>query len=232
MEVNETVLLSAVVEDQESTADKLAFVWSSPGGAFLGEGTQVNWQPSSDMTTPGNPVLTLTVVETYPGLTDQGKLATLEHRVSRSVSVRLHNSPRELGDMGVAFLQKFANSSISPEACLVDFSDSCSGKKSELGDIQRNRENFLILERSLGEPRVTSLTKYSRADVSISCSFGSKRVKCPSGSSGCVVGAIERVSGTCRLTAVYEQARWWLCDSRFSGSGLSPSMKLFFGSSL
>jgi hypothetical protein len=231
LEVNESVQLSAVVEDLESTADQLVFFWSAPIGSFVGQGAQVEWRPSLDAPTPATPALTLTIVERYPGVDSLGKIATFEHRVSRSVSVRLHNSPKELGDMGISFLEKFSNSLISPEACLVDFSSRCAGRQAELEDIQENRELFVILSRELGAPRVTSLTKYVRADVRISCAFVSRRLKCPPGEAGCVVGSLDRANGDCRMTAVYEQARWWLCESRFSGNTLLPAgMKQFFGS--
>jgi hypothetical protein len=231
LEVSESVELTAAVQDQESANDQLTFVWSAADGSFTGQGLRVTWQAPATLTTPANPVLILTVVESYKGVNAQGQTVPLEHRISRSVTVRVHNSVKELGDMGRSFLQKFATSSVSPEACVLDFSDGCSGKKAELADIQRNRVNFVILDSRLGEPRVTNLSRYTRADISMSCFFESRRVTCPPGSAGCVVGAIERVSGTCRLTAVYEQARWWLCESRFSGTSLlSPGMRLFFGS--
>jgi hypothetical protein len=234
METTESILVAATVEDQESGHDRLTFLWSSPAGSgtFVATGVDASWQAAADLATPVDIPLTLTVVESYEGLDAQGELATLEHRVSRSVTVRVHNSVKELGDMGLSFLEKFANSSLSPDECLVDFSDNCSGKQSEREDIERNREHYLILDWELGTPSVTNLSKYNRADIAIPCSFQSAFVKCSAEvTEDCVVGEIESVSGTCRLTAVYEQARWWLCSSRFSSSGsLSPMMRSFFGS--
>jgi hypothetical protein len=224
------VQLVATVEDQESGHDRLLFLWSAGVGTIIGNGLNATWQAPTDFATPADPAVTLTVVENYQGLNAQGQIVSLEHRVTRSVTVHLHNSVKELADMGRSFLQKFANSSITPAAAVVDFSDSCPGKQDELEDIEDNRENYFILGSQLGEPRVSNLTKYQRADITISCSFQSRRLKCPSGSSGCTVGEIDRVSGTCRLTAIYERARWWLCDSRFSSSSsISPGMRLFFG---
>jgi hypothetical protein len=230
LETTEAVQLVAEVTDAESTTAQLTLQWSAPGGTFTGEGLSVSWQASPGLVTPADVALTLTVVERYQGLNAQGQVATLEHRAIRSVTVRVHDSVKEIGDMGVSFLQKFATSSVSPDACLVDFSDNCRGKASEREDIERNRENFLILDSTLGTPRVTNLTKYSRADIRIACAFESRRLKCSPGDSDCVVGGVEEANGTCRLTAVYEQARWWLCSSNFDpASTLSPAMRLFFG---
>jgi hypothetical protein len=230
LETTDSIELTAIVQDQETAPAQLRFRWSAASGSFVGDGVRVSWQPAANLTTPATVVLTLTVLEGYSALNAQGQIVSLEHQVSRSIAVRVHNSPRELGDMGLSFLQKFATSSVSPEDCLVDFSDNCAGKRAELTDVRRNRENFVILSSRLGEPRITNLSKYTRADIAVSCFFESRRVKCSAGDSGCVVGAIERVDGTCRMTAVYEQARWWLCESRFSGTSvLTPSLRLFFG---
>jgi hypothetical protein len=127
-------------------------------------------------------------------------------------------------------LRKFADSSVSPQACVVDFSDNCSGKDDELDDIEDNRDKYRILSSSLGTPRINSIARHQRAEVSLSCSFESRVIRCEPGETDCTVGEVSRVRGTCRLTAVYQQARWWLCESRFSSSsGLTPSMMRFFG---
>lgn len=230
IEVSQSVQITATVEDAETAVDKLQFVWSAPSGSFTGEGASVTWRPSETIATPADPVLTVTVVESYSGLDAQGRIVPLEHRVSGSASVRVHNSEKELGDMGLSFLMKFADSSVSPEACVVDFSDGCSGKADEIRDIQRNREKYFILSHALGTPRFTSVRLYKDADMRIACSFESRVIQCLPSETGCVVGAVERVSGDCRLTGVYEQSRWWLCVSNFFASGaVTPGMRDFFG---
>jgi hypothetical protein len=230
IEVGQTVQVTAEVEDQESSIDKLQFVWSSPSGSFAGQGPTVTWQPSANLTTPGNAVVTVTVVESYFGLDSQNRTIVREHRVEGSTSIRVHNSAKELGDMGLSFLTKFANSSTPPEACVVDFSDNCVGKREELGDIQRNREKYQILSSSLGTPRFTRLRVYDDAEMRIACAFESRIVRCLPGEVGCVAGSVERVSGDCRVTGVYEQSRWWLCVSNFlPPTTLSPAMRDFFG---
>ena len=232
LEKNETVQLTAVVTDAESGPERLQIIWSSTDGTFTGQGLSQTWAPAPSLVTPIEMPLTLTIVESYQGLNAQGVATTLEHRVNRSVTVRIHDSVKELGDMGVSFLNKFADSELSPDACLVDFSDSCRGKASEREDIESNRENFLVLDHTLGAPRVTNLSRYTRGNITISCAFESRRLKCPANDEDCDVGDIEEASGTCRLEAIYERGRWWLCTSNFSSSSdLSPGMRLFFGAS-
>lgn len=161
MEVETTVTVTAVVEDLETATDKLTFEWSAVQGTFSGSGPSVTWRVPANISTPVDLALKLTVVEPYLGLSDAGQIASREHRVSSEVSVRVHNSPKELGDIGLGFLTKFATSSIGPEACLVDFTDSCRGKAEELSDVQNNRNHFEIVGHTLGQPRVDVFSPYS-----------------------------------------------------------------------
>ena len=230
VEVGASVDLSATVEDLETAPDKLTYQWNAAAGTFVGEGSTVKWQAPTGVTTPANYGISVTVIEQYQALAGRGELTPREHRISDQVTVRVHDSRKEIGDLGLSFLTKFATSSISPEACLVDFSDSCQGKLDELGDIRNNRERYVILSHTLGVPRFTSLTLYTKSDMLIACAFESRIIKCSPGEVGCTVGSVERVSGDCRLTGVYEQSRWWLCVSNFFGSStLSPTLRNFFG---
>ena len=60
-------------------------------------------------------------------------------------SVSATDTSEVIGQMGVAFLNRFVASEVSPEACLVDFTDACPGKRDELSDIRYNRVHFDIL---------------------------------------------------------------------------------------
>ena len=68
-----------------------------------------------------------------------------------------------------------------------------------------------------------------KANVAVSCQFTSRAKACPTDEPQCVPNAVGTVRGECRMTGVYEQQRWWLCDSTFDGSTgiLGPR---FFGS--
>jgi hypothetical protein len=232
-EVGDTLDISAAVQDTETALDKLIYRWTAEGGSIDGEGASVRWRAGTLGPTPANVNIRLTVTEPYPALNEAGQIVIREHKVESSpVIVRVHDSANELGNMGRSFLQKFATTPISPEACLVDFSDSCQGKLDELGDIRNNRIWFVIQSHTLGMPRVTISSPYRRADMVIACSFESFVKVCPPGDSKCVPGTTGRSTGDCFLTAVYEQDRWWLCDSRFfSTLPLTNTMRQFFGAS-
>jgi hypothetical protein len=132
-----------------------------------------------------------------------------------------------IGEMAVAFLNRFAASSVSPQACLVDFSSSCRGTSEELSDIQSNREHFQILGARLGTPSVVIAAGGASANISIACSFDSRTIKCDT--PNCRVGDVGSVAGTCTLTSIRESGRWKLCTSNFSGSVISPTARTFFG---
>ena len=79
--------------------------------------------------TPADVILTLTVTERY---TSGSTIA--ENKVSSTATVHLNNSPKELAELSLRFLGDFATSSVSPEKCVSEFSDTCSGKKDEFND--------------------------------------------------------------------------------------------------
>lgn len=220
IEVNEEVAVRATVQDAETPVESLRYEWSADGGTFSGEGASVTWRPAADAATPGDFALRLTVVEPY---------AESEHRVSAaSPPVRVHDSPSELREMSLSFLNCFADSSRSADECLVNFSDSCRGKQREREDIEDNREYYDIRSSSMQFQTVDIAEDRLSARIVVACEFRSRYRKCPPDVPDCVVGGTERVEGDCRLTAVYESRRWWLCDSTFRGD-LVPSLLYFFG---
>ena len=140
--------------------------------------------------------------------------------------------------MAVAFLNRFAATNVPAAACLVDFTDTCRGKREELSDIEYNRGHYQIVGARLGQPTVRIAGSGTTADIAVPCAFDSRVTKCEG--AGCVLGAFEHVAGTCNLTTVRvpelptvpgpESLRWALCTSTFSGSAaLTPSFQAFFG---
>lgn len=233
-EAESDVTLTAIVKDDETPVEQLAFEWKAEGGAnggtFTGTGPSVKWHASRDAgTTPRDYSFTLTVTETYGTPDAQGTRP--KHTVTASGgSIRVHDSQKELGDMSVNFLKAFADSSLSSSSCLRDFTDSCPGKRAEKNDIDDNRIKFQILSSNLSLKSVSVSSGQVSATMRVSCGFTSKRLKCqPEDGASCVVGKIESVAGDCIMTGRYEQKRWWLCDSNFDGV-LLPGMRGFFGS--
>jgi hypothetical protein len=227
VEVNEEISVTAVVSDAETPLDQLTYEWQAEGGTFSGQGPAVRWRAPSPATTPADYTLTLTVTEVY-GIADSSGARPRHQVKSTSPAVRVHNSPKEIGDMGMRFLNDFANSSIPADVAVREFSDSCRGKREEEEQIADNRQNYQILNSALRLKSASAGTESNRGSVVIGCEFWSRVKRCPPGWPNCRVGNTEHVSGDCRLTSVYEQKRWWLCDSNFDGE-LLPSVRRFFG---
>lgn len=226
VEVGEETEVSATVRDSETPIPQLSYLWTAPAGEFIGQGSTVRWRaPGGDATTPVDVPLTLTVVEQYGTPNAQG--VRPEHRVSAtSTPVRVHNSPRELSDLALAFLRDFADNRVPAREAVRHFTDSCPGKIEELEDVERIRNHFEVLASSFAVRTVNVNAARTAADIRASCAFESRFTSCSPELTGCVVGALDRPNGDCVFTARYEDARWWLCTSNFQPSSpLSPAMR-------
>jgi hypothetical protein len=137
------------------------------------------------------------------------------------------NAASIIGGMAVAFLNRFATSTIPPEACLVDFTSACRGRAEELSDIEANRAHFEIFGARIGTPAVVVNPDGMKANISIPCAFDSQALKCDT--ADCTPGAFGTVAGTCTLTGVREPSGWKLCTSNFSGTVITPA---FFSASM
>ena len=228
-EADVPLTLTAVVEDAETPVANLEYAWGAAVGTFVGTGPRVTWIAGQTVATPADVLITLTVTERFTSGTTQG-----ENRVTSTTSVRLHNSPRELRDMSLRFLGDFANSRVSPEQCVSEFSDSCSGKSEELADVQRNRHDYEILSSSLRHTSLSIAGNRLTATVHTACSFTSKVITnqvVDPGCQNCKLGDVGSTSGDCVTTNVYERGRWWLCTSSYvSPNGAFTAWeRAFFG---
>lgn len=208
-EVGQDVTLTAAVADAETPVDKLSFVWTAPVGQFSGSGATVTWRlPQGAAATPVDVAATLQVVEQYQDVDSAGRPITRENRVSADAApIRVHDSPAEIATISIRFLvDYFGNSSVSPDTCLGDFSDNCRGKADERNDIEANRRNFVILSAAAHVDSIAFDSAMTSADVVAPCTFHDKRLD---------TGALGTSDGDCLLTAVYENRRWWLCESHF-----------------
>jgi len=125
------------------------------------------------------------------------------------VQVHYNDSRAEISKLSTDFLNDFANSALTAEQCVRNFSDNCQGKANELGDIRANRINFQIQSATLGTPAVRFNGALTFANSDVQCRFVSIQK---------ATGKIETATGTCLLTGVYENFKWFLCDSTFRGS--------------
>jgi hypothetical protein len=216
VDATDEIQVTSVVQDAETPLEQLTYTWSaSPAiGTFTGTGAQVRWRPP----TAGSPeasampvlyTLTLTVTERYTSAGEQK-----QNSASSTAQVHYNNSVAEISKLSMDFLTDFTTYSVTPEQCVRNFSDSCRGKRAELTDVQQNRELFQILGGQFSVSSVTLNSDKTSANVVAPCTFFDI-VK--------ATGVHETVSGTCLLTAVYENWRWFLCDSNFSWSGTTTS---------
>ena len=234
VEAGAPVTLTATVEDAETPVANLSFSWTIPPGSVTGtgNGSAITFTPSPDLKTPADYEIVVTVTERY---TSGGVQA--ENKATGSVTLHVNNSPKELADLSLRFLGDFVNSKISPDKCVAEFSDSCSGKKAEFEDIDDNRHDYEIIASTLRHTSLTIASNRVSATVHTFCSFTSKVITtqprdeyCLSHS--CPLGSIQGpVTGDCITTNVYQNGRWWLCDSSFGalpGQALTAFARAFF----
>jgi hypothetical protein len=209
-EAGQPIQVAATVRDLETSPDQLVYTWSSsPGGgtfSFTGTGATTMWTPPIGETTPAVHTVTVTVTESY--ITSTGQ--PLVNTVSRSTSVNYNDSPAETIAIAMQFINDLGTSSVSPDECVRNFSDTCSGKAEERVQIAQHRADFTI--ESAGFAR----TPAARFDGNLQngvvegpCIFIDRP------NSGPNMGRRQSVSGTCHLTTVYQDFRWYLCDSSF-----------------
>jgi hypothetical protein len=225
VEAGENVVVTAVVQDAETPVDQLQYDWSaSPvSGSFSGTGSQVSWK-APFLQAPGLVSLTLRVTENY-----SSNGTPKQNSVSSSVQVHYNDSYQDVNKISMRFLTElFPTYSVTPEQAVQDFSDStvrqvdgtkCSdGKASELSDIRNNRVNFHIWSGSYTGVRIELNFDRTFADVAGTCVFEDT----PTNPSNPNYGKRERITGICHLTAVYENWNWFLCQSHFIGTGVTP----------
>ncbi len=233
IEVGSPVTVTAAVEDTETPVANLTYAWTSDApGTFAGTGAQVTWTAGPDAKTPGDFTLTLTVTERFTSGS-----TTAENKTSSDLKVHVNNSPKELADMSLRFLTNFADSKVTPQVCTSEFSDTCQGKKDELGDITDNRHDFLILASTLRPTSVNIAAARTTAVVHTSCAFTSRVITHTPQSGGCLADpasckfdSVQDVHGDCVTNNVYENGHWALCKSSFAPQGaLTAFARAFFG---
>jgi hypothetical protein len=200
----ETIQLTVIVEDAETTPAQLVYRWEACDGTFTGSGPQVEWTAPSGGTLPSTCTLEVSVADG-------------PHVLTRSIVVRLHNSIAEVGGLAFEFLTDFANSLISPEATVRNFSETAcpAGKAAELKDVMNVRATRTINAYTYGTPGVTvnfgGLCRGKSADACILTSVEwQSTVKS--------TNLPEIAKGISTISGVYRDSRWWLCESSFDGT--------------
>ena len=211
VEADQDVVATASVSDAATPLDRLTYQWSATpvNGTFTAQGPVATWRAPKQQRTPDTYTLTLLVADSS---TPAG--SPNQRRASSSVQAHYNDSVREITTISTRFLtQLFATYTVPANQAVVDFSDSCQGKSDELSDVANNRINFHILSGTYSDVSVDLNADRTFADVSGTCVFHD----IPLNPSAPFYGKSEKVQGICSLTAVYENWRWWLCDSHFRG---------------
>jgi hypothetical protein len=205
VEADQQVEVTAFVADDLTPIDQLTYEWSAEpvNGTFTGSGPRVQWRAPRLQPTPAIYTLKLAVVEKYTE-----SAVPREHRTAVDVQVRYNDSHAEVSKLSTDFLNDFATYSVSADQCVRNFSDNCRGKAAELSDIRANRINLQIQSGRLGTPAIRLNPEATFANADVPCTFVSIQK---------ATGRTETATGTCLLTAVYEDFKWYLCDSNFRG---------------
>ncbi len=225
-DLGEAIVVTATASDAETGTASLVYEWTATVGTFEGTGAIVNWRAPAFLSgTPRNETLTLTVVERYVTADAQGLPVNQEHRVTRTIAVRVHDSIREIADLSREFLVLFSDSKVPPAQVVAGFSDTCRGKSDELHDVEMNRCEFTITSSFVGLPRVTvgfggtcfvPNGPALRVDACVEVPVRWASTVNPNAQlcrgNMLTSGSTE---GTDYVTAVYVDGRWRLCDSLY-----------------
>jgi len=227
-EVATEIALSAVLLDQGTNPSSLEYGWSATGGTFSGTGPSVRWRAPVTATPPAHEI-SLTVVERYTssgGGSGGGRPQQIENRTSAIAHVYVNNSPAELGGLAFTFIDDFIHTERTPAYAVRNFSDNCRGKADELGDVVRNRAEFVI-DPTASSFTLRSITYNTPANVPTQATFATVRLNCHFVSTSRVTGITGPADGICRLTNVYEHFRWRLCESLFDPPAGTTSSFIF-----
>jgi hypothetical protein len=216
VEAGTTVVITAVVEDAETPLAQLAFQWTASSGAVTGSGATATWQIPKGMTAGVDVVITLTVVDTYDAVVNN-VVVKQQFVVARTApAFRVHDSNAEVKELARKFLEDlFGDTSVPPEACMVDFADVCAnfgeGKINELEQIVSHRASVVLTNAQVLNQNVVFFNPGFGTVHSATLYTGHLKDN-PFISSGC---------GDYELTMVYINNRWWICESYFHPNDVS-----------
>jgi len=117
-DLSEEVPVSATVTDAETPVGQLTYEWSATLGTFTGTGASVRWRAPASAATPATVTLTLKVTEAVSG-------APGTQSSSKSATLSLHNSLKEISDMSYQFLVEFSQQSPTPEQIANSHQSHC-----------------------------------------------------------------------------------------------------------
>ncbi len=222
-DINDAIAVAATVTDAETSPGLLTYTWSATTGTITGTGATVSWKAPATITpSPTTVVLTLVVAESYVE-------AGVTHRQSSTgtAAIFLHDTTKELLDMGEDFLRLFSLQ-VPPAQVLHNFSQTCDGGggySSEFSDTVHNQDYFKQLP-TFSVTRLPPITiafggtfpPYGlRADANslLRVHWDAQHIK----SSDPDFGKTDHVDGIDYVTGVLEGNQWRLCHSSFTADG-------------
>ena len=229
-DADENLTLVATVTDAETSPAALRYAWSGPG-TFSAPGQNVIWHVPTDLSPlPSPATVTLTVAEPFT----EGAV-THQNTATTSFVVQVHDSQKEILDMGQDFLTLFSQSEIPTEQVLHNFSPTCDGgqgRASEKADVDRSRRDYV---QDFSKFRITRLTPVTYNFGAVCVEFDGRVRRADACArftvhweiryiSGPRTGQREITDGTDYVTAVLEAGLWRLCHSDFQGTTFNPTM--------
>jgi hypothetical protein len=228
---DETITVIADATDAETAPGALTYLWTGPG-SFGGTTATTTWHLPSTVTPAPSPVTaTLTAVETYA----EGKLTHRNTSAPKTLVVSVHDSQKEILDMGQDFLTLFSQSNVSTADVLHNFSTTCdggTGRADEQGDVDQNRaiyiQDFSAFRISRRGPATINFRSrcvlpdgrvQNNVDGCASYAVHWEVIKKSS-------GAREVTNGIDYVSAVVESNVWRLCHSSFIPTAGFPSLGL------
>lgn len=226
-DLDETIQVIATVTDSETAAGSLVYEWTGPG-SFAPSGATANWKLPTSLAggTPATATATLRVTERF---TEGG--VTHQQSATGTFNVRVHDSAREIADIGQDFLLRFSDSKWTTNEVLHNFSTTCdggNGRADEAGDVDRNRAQYI---QDFNAARVTHrppVTFNFRGSCAVPGRASQRNVDaCASYTVHWEVtsrstGRREITDGIDYVSAVLENDRWLLCHSDFIGTVRNP----------
>ena len=215
-DLGEAIDVRATVRDAETPVDELVYQWTATAGTFSGAGRNTTWTAPASATTPGTMTLTLKVVENY-GHPGQARIYSQE--VTSTVTVALHDSAREVGDMAVRFLTEFSKPQTNRDwrDVMKDFNRGACPDPGEYDNerisVEDHIAKFVMHDYQIG-PASVRFAFGGRCEVNVA---GDACVSVPVFWDSTGPNGRGTTRGTDYLTGVYVAAdsRWWLCSSRY-----------------
>ncbi len=228
-DINDQIAVIATVSDKETPLSQLTYAWTASAGTFSGTGSTVTWTAPSSLTVlPTTVTLQLAVTETFT----EGGL-THKQTTTSAVAVYVHDSNKEMLDLGEDFLRLFSIQ-VPPAQVLHNFSQTCDdgrGYEDEYGDVVHNQVTFTQLPtwQIVRLPPVTLnfggtcffgkdgvKSKHADACARLHAHWDAKHDRDPKDPS---FGMVDHTDGVDMVTGVLENNQWRICHSSFVGDG-------------